>query len=84
MNLAAPKPDDGQAAAIAALMRAQASSAQQQIAMSWVLNELCGVARPMWMPDNARLSDYQQGMRFVGCALLEIGRLPMPAIEGSE
>lgn len=79
MNLIAPSANEGVRGAIAALMRGQASPSQQRLAMSWMLNDLCGVVKPQWTPDNARLSDYQQGMRFVACVMLDLGRSEVPA-----
>lgn len=74
--IAEPRPPKDVARAIIALRKGVASAGQQRMAMNWILNVLCGVARPSFSADALTMA-FMEGHRAVGIVLFDIaGGMP--------
>lgn len=62
------------ASAVQAVFNGTADEAQQRRAMRWILEGSCRIHETSFSPDNARLSDFHEGQRFVGKQIAEMLR----------
>lgn len=62
------------ATAVQAVFEGQASDEQQRRAMRWILNGACRIHEISFHPENTRLSDFNEGQRFVGKQIAELLR----------
>lgn len=75
-------PDDkADAYAIQALFLGTASEAQQQRAMKWIVYELCGTYAQTFDPDSQRKTDFSEGRRSVGRALVGIANFKLGMLD---
>lgn len=51
--------------ALRALMRGEATESQQKQAINWIQKEACGYYNMSFHPKNERLTDFNEGRRFV-------------------
>jgi hypothetical protein len=78
----APSPiDRSVAASIKALAKGEASPEQQMMALRWVVLECAGKDKDTFFPENARLSDFASGKRFVGSQIDSIIAMPMSVFD---
>lgn len=67
--------DDKDAYAVQALFKGEASEAEQLRAVKWIVYELCGTYAQSFDPENQRTTDFNEGRRSVGRALVGIASL---------
>lgn len=63
-----------------ALFRGEASSDQQKFFIAFLLNEVCGTYDLSFRPDNARVTDFCEGKRFVGTQIVKLSKIPISKI----
>ncbi|MEL6662808.1 MAG: hypothetical protein AAFO57_12030 [Pseudomonadota bacterium] len=73
----APEPDDPTRQAIVACMRGSATGAQAARAMSYVLNDLCGISAIEPAALSEGQAGFTRGKRWVGINLARIGKLTL-------
>lgn len=73
-----PPWDNPDAAAIQALSRGEADAAQQQRALSWIINNACGTYDLDYRPD-PREHAFVSGRRFVGLEIVKMIKVKLGA-----
>ena len=76
LKTAAFEPAD--ASAIQAVFDGRADEIQQKRAMRWILDGPCRIHEVSFDPGNARVSDFNEGCRFVGKQIAEVLRTSVP------
>ena len=61
--------------AIQALMSGTAEEHQQQLAMKWIIETLCGTYDMSFRADNIRETDFAEGKRYVGNQIVKLSKL---------
>lgn len=61
--------------AIQALAQGDASKAEQQRALDWIINKACGTYDEPFRPDSADTVNYLLGRRSVGLAIVKLMKL---------
>ena len=68
------------AAAVQAVFDGRADAEQQKRAMRWILDGPCRIHEVSFDPNNSRLSDFNEGCRFVGKQIAEVLRTNIPEL----
>lgn len=63
------------ATALQALERGDATEAQQQRALAWIINNAAATYEVAWEPDNERTSSFESGRRYVGIEIIKMLKL---------
>jgi len=63
-----------EASALQALWAGTADAHQQKIALTWILEGACGIHEISFSPKDGRITDFNEGRRFVGKQIAEILR----------
>jgi hypothetical protein len=71
--MGARPPTIDELAAIRALTRAHADAGQQRRAVTYLMQQLCGVGRVTFCGENANTASFRLGSQAVGVALAQIG-----------
>ncbi len=79
--MGAPMPDVATVQAIKALLRGDASSAQQKRAMDYVINELAGAGRNCFTGESPYGTAFRSGAQGVGQAIAMIGAARRVGVE---
>lgn len=74
--------DEALTGAIKALQAGNANAAQQQRALKWVIEALCGTYDLSWRPDCDRATSFAEGKRFVGMQIVKQLKLTTPERRG--
>lgn len=69
--ITAPRPSNTIAQAIRAVCLGVASPGQQRMAMTWIINTQCGVARASFSKDPLEMA-FNEGQRAVGIVIFDI------------
>ncbi len=67
--------DEADTGAIKALMAGNANAAQQQRALAWIINTLCGTYDLSYRSDSERDTVFAEGKRFVGSQIVKQTKL---------
>lgn len=73
--------DQADAFAIQALGRGEADVHMQMRAFNCIVKELCGTYEMSFDPDNPRMSDFNEGRRHIGRALVGIVNMPAEVLK---
>ncbi|HET7409684.1 MAG TPA: hypothetical protein VFJ13_05745 [Paracoccaceae bacterium] len=68
------------AAAVQALARGDATPAQQQRALAWIVEGACGTYDLSWRPNDPHWTSFAEGRRFVGLELVKLTRMNLAAM----
>jgi len=74
--------DDSVTGALKALQSGTANAAQQQRALKWVIEALCGTYDLSFRPDCERATSFAEGKRFVGMQIVKQLKLTTPERRG--
>lgn len=69
------------AASIQALIRGNATSDQQQRAIAFIVNALCGTYDMSYRPVSTRDTDFAEGKRFVGAQIVKLSKLNLASLK---
>lgn len=61
--------------ALKALQTGEATKDQQQVALDFLIKNLCGTYEMTYMPDSQRDSDFAEGKRWVGNQMIKLLKL---------
>lgn len=76
-----PPYDLKHAGAIQALARGDATEHQQRLALDWIVNAAAATYDLSFSPQDARLTDFAEGRRFVGLQIVKMTKLPIEAMK---
>lgn len=79
-----PHWDKADAGAIQALMRGEAAPHQQQRALAYIIEMLCGTYDMSFRPAGDRDTCFAEGKRFVGNQLVKLSKLNLSKMAGVE
>lgn len=74
------KPED--AYAVKAVIAGIASEAQQQRAMAFIINQVCGTYDLSYRPTSDRDTAFAEGKRFIGLQLVKFFKMNIAALSG--
>lgn len=74
--------DEAVTGALKALQSGTANAAQQQRALKWIIEALCGTYDLSWRPDSGRATSFAEGKRFVGMQIVKQLKLTTPERRG--
>lgn len=69
--------------ALKALQTGDATKDQQQIALDFLIKNLCGTYEMTYMPDSQRDSDFAEGKRWVGNQMIKLLKLTGEEIDSA-
>jgi len=69
------------AAAIQAMKRGEATPDQQERAMNFILNDICGRFDMSYRPDSERDTAFAEGKRHVANQIVKLGNIPLSEIK---
>jgi len=84
MKILQQTPDSQTIIAIKAVYNGEANEEQQRKAIDFIIKGICGTYNMSFHPDDARLTDFNEGRRFVGNKIIEILGLNVGKIQQLE
>lgn len=76
-----PHYENADVGAIQALARGDASPEAQRRALDWIINAASATYDQSFHPDNARLTDFAEGRRFVGNQIVKLTKLNLSKLQ---
>jgi len=73
-----------EAAAIQALLEGVAEEHQQQLALKWIIETLCGTYDMSFHPEGDRETAFAEGKRFAGSQIVKLTRLNVSKLRSNE
>lgn len=79
-----PKWQPADVSALQACVRGEANKDQQQHAIAFIINDVCGTYEMTYIPASPRDTDFAEGKRFVGNQLVKLIKLNLSKITKKE